>query len=160
MVSFRELTRPVKPSASSLNALHTMQANQRVSALELTFRRAIWALGGRGYRVQSPLPGRPDIVFGKARLAVFVHGCFWHRCPVCRPHLPLRNREFWRSKFKATRLRDARAVRKLNATGWSVIAVWECEIRADASAVALRIVRRATRPDNRSGRASSHGGGK
>ncbi|GAB3826398.1 hypothetical protein GCM10028895_37350 [Pontibacter rugosus] len=76
---------------------------------ELTLRRALWQAGLRGYRVHWPkAPGKPDICFPGRRLAVFVHGCFWHRCPYCQPSFPKTNLLFWQDKFDKNQARDAR----------------------------------------------------
>ena len=107
MISLRQPRVPVKPPASTTNALHTMQANQPGSRVERALRRALWSAGERGFRVQSRLPGKPDVVFPTARRAIFVHGCFWHRCARCAPPVPKRNREFWAHKFSTTVRRDA-----------------------------------------------------
>jgi DNA mismatch endonuclease (patch repair protein) len=124
-----------RPAASSYNALRTMQANRRVSALETRFRKALWASGIRGYRVHPRLPGKPDLAFGHHRLAVFVHGCFWHQCPKGHLPTPKANAEFWEAKFRENRRRDQAAVDALTAMGWTVMTLWECDLRADTPAV-------------------------
>jgi DNA mismatch endonuclease (patch repair protein) len=116
-----------------------MRANRRVSGAEVRFRRALWAQGARGFRRGERLPGRPDVIFPAVRLAVFVHGCYWHRCPTCDLRDPKANAEFWRSKFDANLRRDAAAVASLSASGWHVEIVWEHEIRAEVEAPARRI---------------------
>jgi DNA mismatch endonuclease (patch repair protein) len=76
------------------------------------------------------LPGRPDLVLPARKVAVFVHGCFWHRHARCRfAASPATNREFWAAKFEANRKRDQRKSAELRALGWRVVVVWECEIR-------------------------------
>lgn len=116
-----------------------MQSNRRISGLETRFRQALWSAGVRGYRLHRPLPGRPDLVFGRVRLAVFIHGCFWHQCP--RGHLPApkANAEFWERKFRENTLRDQAAVRGLSVLGWNVMTVWECDLRADTSSQVERV---------------------
>lgn len=116
-----------------------MRANRRVSGAEVRFRRALWAQGARGFRRGERLPGRPDVIFPAVRLAVFVHGCYWHRCPTCDLRDPKANAEFWRAKFEANLKRDAVAVASLGASGWDVEIVWEHEIRAGVEAPARRI---------------------
>lgn len=128
-----------RPPASSYNALRTMQANRRVSGLEVRFRRALWAAGVRGYRLHRRLPGRPDLAFGRARLAVFVHGCYWHQCPKGHLPAPKANAGFWAEKFRRNRERDLAAVDSLQAMGWSVMTIWECDLREDAPAAVERV---------------------
>jgi DNA mismatch endonuclease (patch repair protein) len=96
---------------------------------ELELRRALHAAGYR-YRVDYPLrldggrPIRPDIVFVRARVAVFVDGCFWHACPE-HGTLPANNRTAWIEKFRANRARDVAAVRRLQDAGWRPVRLWE-----------------------------------
>ncbi len=74
------------------------------------------------------IPGTPDIVLPRYRTAVFVHGCFWHQHPGCKHHgVPAANSPYWQAKFARTAERDARKVRELEALGWTVRVVWECE---------------------------------
>lgn len=115
-----------------------MQANRSVSAPEIIFRRALWADGSCGFRRGVRLPGKPDVIFSAARVAIFVNGCYWHRCPICRLPEPQSNADFWRSKFKANLRRDEIAVSTLAAAGWTVMTVWEHEIRNDVARAARR----------------------
>lgn len=97
---------------------------------ELTVRRALHALGRRFRLHRRDLPGKPDIVFAKDRLAIFVHGCFWHRHDNCpRASTPSTRKEFWEAKFERTVVRDAEQVAALRATGWRSEVIWECETR-------------------------------
>jgi DNA mismatch endonuclease, patch repair protein len=81
-----------------------------------------------GWRRGQPLPGRPDFVFRRQRLCVFVDGCFWHGCPRHATQ-PKANADFWRKKIEANRARDRRVTRELRAAGWRVLRVWEHELR-------------------------------
>jgi DNA mismatch endonuclease (patch repair protein) len=130
---------PVRPKASSLGARHTMQANRSVSNVEVLLRHALWRDGPRGYRLHPPLPGRPDLVFGRHKLAVFVHGCYWHQCPDCSLPVPKANREFWTEKFAATEVRDAAVMMRLRDDGWDCLVIWEHEIRSDVNLAAARV---------------------
>ena len=120
-----------RPAASSENARQTMRANRRVSKRELAFRHALWASGVRGYRVSSSLPGRPDVVFPGRRVAIFVHGCFWHRCPSCALSEPKANADFWSSKFRENQRRDQRAQAALAEIGWRSLVIWEHQLLDD-----------------------------
>ena len=116
-----------------------MRANRAESAREVAFRRAIWLEGVRGYRVHQLLPGRPDMTFPRLRLAVFLDGCFWHRCPVCSLPAPKANAEFWHEKLTANVRRDADVRSKLEGLGWTVLTIWEHEIRPDPRPRALAL---------------------
>ena len=89
-------------------------------------------------RVEGRRPIRPDIVFTRARVAVFVDGCFWHGCPSChRP--PSSNQEYWTRKVARNMARDRRNARVLRRDGWTVLRVWEHALRADPAKVLRRI---------------------
>lgn len=77
------------------------------------------------------LPGCPDFVFVRRRKIVLIHGCFWHRHRCRRATMPRRNVERWREKFQATVRRDRRNLRLLREAGWTVLVLWECEIRVE-----------------------------
>lgn len=97
---------------------------------ELVLRKALFARGFR-YRVNVPnLPGKPDIVLPKYQTVIFLHGCFWHRHEGCKyAYTPKTNIKFWIDKITSNAERDNVNLQKLIALGWSVITVWECEIR-------------------------------
>jgi DNA mismatch endonuclease, patch repair protein len=115
----------------------------RDTAPEMVLRRALWSAGVR-YRLQAlHLPGTPDIVISSRKLAVFVHGCFWHRHEGCpRSTTPKTNRSFWEAKFAANVTRDERKRQELVDGGWTVFIAWECELGSeqDAAKVAASIV--------------------
>lgn len=91
---------------------------------EARFAALLRSAGIWGWRRHVPLTGKPDFVFPRARVAVFVDGCFWHGCPRCY-RLPQDNRPYWRKKVSANRLRDKRATQHLRSEGWTVLRVWE-----------------------------------
>ena len=96
---------------------------------EWILRSGLHRLGIR-YRLRDRhLPGRPDLVFPKFRSVVFVHGCYWHRHPECKDATtPKTNVDFWMRKFAENVERDRRSEEQLNAGGWRVMVVWECEL--------------------------------
>lgn len=104
---------------------------------ELALRRALWRCGLR-YRLKQRLPGKPDIVFIRARLVVFVDGCFWHACPLHQTR-PKTNAEFWRTKIATNVQRDTRVTAVLQEQGWEVLRFWEHEVVEDVQKVVATI---------------------
>ena len=97
---------------------------------EMRLRQALRKHGLLGYRVHMPgLPGKPDVCFTKQKVAVFVHGCYWHRCPNCRLPDPKTNAEYWLPKLRRNVERDAQHTVALQEAGWAVVVVWECEVK-------------------------------
>jgi DNA mismatch endonuclease (patch repair protein) len=92
-----------------------------------------WNLGH-----DSGLPGSPDVLFYRARIAVFVDGCFWHGCRRCRT-VPSSNRAFWEAKLRKNKERDRDAARALANMGWNVIRIWEHELKTDSEGVRRRV---------------------
>lgn len=119
----------------------SMRANRaRGTKPELALLLALRATGRSGYRRnRRVLPGTPDVSFPRQMLAIFVHGCFWHRCPHCQLALPKSNQAFWIRKFELNAERDERKHRQLEALGWEVLEVWECEVKRDAAACAALV---------------------
>lgn len=116
---------------------------------ELLVRRALHAAGLRFRLHRRDLPGTPDIVMGPRRLAIFVHGCFWHQHPD--PACPIRkdpggaNQGYWGPKLTRNVARDARQRAELEARGWSVRVIWECEAR-DPARLAVHVADIAALP--------------
>ena len=125
------------------------------TAPELLVRQALHRLGLR-YRLHvRGLPGSPDIVFPGPRVAVFVHGCYWHRHDGCRlATTPKSNADFWQGKFRDNLSRDGRVVEQLEGDGWAVIVAWQCEVQATPGLVAERVHSIVSK---RSGRAGPSG---
>lgn len=97
---------------------------------EKLVRGALFAAGYRFRIHRKDLPGSPDIVFPGKKVAIFVHGCFWHRHKGCSlAKLPASNAEFWRKKLDGNVDRDRKAIEALNSSGWRVLTVWECATR-------------------------------
>jgi DNA mismatch endonuclease (patch repair protein) len=97
---------------------------------EVRFRKALWHAGMKGYRLHySKAPGKPDIAYPGRKLAIFVHGCYWHRCPHCKPSIPKSHPEFWQEKFRKNVERDERKRKALEEEGWTVLTIWECRIK-------------------------------
>ena len=106
---------------------------------EMTVRRALTWLGARYRLHRKDLPGNPDIVMPGRKLALFVHGCFWHGHDCARgSRVPKANREYWVGKVGRNVARDARSVEALAALGWRVETIWECDLK-DAAALEERL---------------------
>jgi DNA mismatch endonuclease (patch repair protein) len=95
---------------------------------ELALAALMRAAGITGWRRRQKLPGRPDFVFRRERVCVFVDGCFWHGCPA-HYRRPKSNRAFWDAKIARNRARDRKVSRELRAAGWSVLRVWEHSLK-------------------------------
>lgn len=116
---------------------------RRDTAPELALRRELWSRGLR-YRVDHKVVGtrrRVDVVFTRARVAVFIDGCFWHRCPI-HSTLPKANAAWWLAKLDANVERDRRTDRDLEMAGWVVVRVWEHEDPVVAADRIESVVRR------------------
>ncbi len=109
---------------------------------EQLMRSALTVVGVKGYRLHyTKVPGRPDIAFVGRKVAVFVHGCFWHSCPHCQRHIPKSNRTWWRNKLATNVARDERKAKELKRAGWKVLTVWECRLKKSPAREAARVVR-------------------
>lgn len=103
----------------------------RDTSAELRLRRLLWAAGHRYRLSTSDLPGRPDLIFPGRRLAVFMHGCFWHGHDCRRgARVPKSNGAYWAGKIARNRTRDEAVGVALQALGWRVVVVWECALGA------------------------------
>ncbi|ADG08964.1 very short patch repair endonuclease [Caulobacter segnis] len=108
---------------------------------ELRVRSIAHSMGLRFRLHRSDLPGKPDLVFPRHKVAIFVHGCFWHRHEGCRKaSMPKSRQEFWGAKFEANIERDRRVTSQLRALGWNVETIWECETR-DLKTISERLSR-------------------
>ena len=106
--------------------------------IEVVLRKSLWRRGLR-YRIKTTLPGKPDIVFHKQKVSVFVDGCFWHKCDE-HYSTPKTNTEFWEEKIAKNVTRDSNVNSALIEDGWIVIRLWEHSIKNDLAACVQRIV--------------------
>ncbi|WP_025608885.1 very short patch repair endonuclease [Pontibacter actiniarum] len=137
----RKYKQPREPLTAQEKISRYMRGNKSKNTLpELKLRQALWQAGLRGYRVHWPkAPGKPDICYPGRRLAVFVHGCFWHRCPYCQPSHPKTNLAFWQNKFSQNIARDARYKQQYREAGWQRLVVWECQLRQHLAGVVATV---------------------
>ena len=106
----------------------------RDTSPELKVRRLLTGLGARYRLHRKDLPGRPDVVMPGRRLAIFVHGCFWHGHDCVRGgRVPKANRDYWLGKVGRNRERDGDSRAALEAAGWRVEVIWECELKDEAA---------------------------
>jgi len=110
---------------------------------ELRLRKALWAAGLR-YRLKYKLPGKPDLVMVSARLAVFVDGCFWHGCPDHGVR-PADNSDYWNEKIEGNIRRDERINSQLRKLSWTVMRLWEHEVRNELPRVVDQILNQCRR---------------
>jgi DNA mismatch endonuclease (patch repair protein) len=112
---------------------------------ELELAKLFRANGITGWRRHQPVFGKPDFIFRKLRVAVFVDGCFWHGC-LQHATKPRNNAAFWRRKFVANKARDLLVNRTLRKAGWRVVRIWEHELKKSSVHRALRKLRLAGLP--------------
>ena len=115
----------------SLATRKSMQGNKRRDTKpEIKVRQMLRAMGFTGYRCDwKKAPGRPDVAFVGRKKAIFVMGCFWHRCPACNLSVPKKNIEYWEEKFARNRERDERNLAALAEQGWDVLVLWEHQLK-------------------------------
>ncbi len=125
------------PEARSANMA---RIRGRDTGPEIAVRRALHAAGFRFRLHRRDLPGTPDIVLVRQRIAILVHGCYWHRHEGCRnATTPGTRADFWQAKFAANVERDARKTSALQTAGWKVVVIWECEAaKPDRLAAVIR----------------------
>ncbi|WP_417353761.1 very short patch repair endonuclease [Gordonibacter pamelaeae] len=136
LLAGRALPAPARvaaPPATNENVRKSMRGNKRADTRpELVVRARLRAAGLSGYRLQWKVPGHPDVAWPGKKVALFVNGCFWHRCPHCNLSLPKSNVEYWVVKFARNVERDEQSRAALEALGWKVHVVWECQLKKKA----------------------------
>ena len=105
---------------------------------EVKLRKMLFAKGIRGYRIHYDLLGKPDIVFVKKKIVIFIDGCFWHKCPVCFQE-PETRKEFWMKKIQSNVERDIRVNELLQIEGWKILRFWEHDMRKKPDEIVLKI---------------------
>jgi len=122
-----------KPQALNETVSRTMsRIRGKDTKPEMLIRKALWAEGLKGYRLHwKQAPGKPDISYPGRKIGIFIHGCYWHRCPNCQLPYPKHNAAFWKKKFDRNTERDQENLSALKAIGWKTLVLWECEINKD-----------------------------
>jgi len=126
----------LSPAARSRNM---SRIRSRDTAPEVAVRRFLHSQGLRFRLHVRALPGKPDLVFGRRHVCLFVHGCFWHGCPHCTDgtRRVKSNVPYWSEKVAGNRARDERHRAALESAGWTVLVFWECELRNAGRLAAL-----------------------
>jgi DNA mismatch endonuclease, patch repair protein len=106
------------------------------TAPEMMVRRLLHKMGYRFRLHRKDLPGKPDIVLPRRKAVIFVHGCYWHGHGCSKGRLPKSNVDYWHAKIEQNRLRDQQKSSQLEALGWRVLTVWQCELK-DISPLAV-----------------------
>lgn len=129
------------PVPKNKNVSVVMSANKdKNTGPEMEFRKALRRVGLMGYRLHwKKAPGRPDITYPRKKVAIFINGCYWHRCPYCKYSLPKTNRVFWRKKFETNKDRDKKKKAFLKKEGWKVFVFWECQVKKKSEKLAEKI---------------------
>lgn len=122
----RQVTDTLTAAKRSWNMARIPSRNTRP---ELLLRSSLHALGFRFRLHRADLPGRPDLVLPRYRVAIFVHGCFWHGHSCKDGHRPASNQEYWIPKLERNKCRDKKNIRELKRTGWKPIVVWTCALK-------------------------------
>lgn len=115
---------------------------------EILLRKSLWRKGFRYSLHSRRLAGKPDIAMSKYKIAIFIDGCFWHRCPAHFKE-PRNNKEFWKKKITSNLERDERNNLLLKNAGWTVLRFWEHEVSGKIDSVVRKIVQVAERQDRR-----------
>lgn len=110
----------------------------RDTKVELNFRKYIWGKGIKNYRTKSKIIGKPDLYFSKKKIAIFIDGCFWHKCPTCFVKPKTKNK-YWDVKIKNNILRDKKINSELKKNNISVLRFWEHELKIDINKCFLKL---------------------
>jgi DNA mismatch endonuclease, patch repair protein len=116
------------------------QIKARDTKPEITLRKLLFEKGIRGYRIHYKLPGKPDIVFTKRKVVIFIDGCFWHKCPSCFV-TPGTQTEFWMKKINANVKRDIETTKILINDSWNVLRFWEHDVKKNSEKIISKISR-------------------
>lgn len=131
------------PVPSNETVSRAMSQNKHVGTRpEILVRKILRKLGLSGYRKNwEKAYGKPDICFPKRKIAIFVHGCFWHHCPKCMHRWPKNNQRYWKKKISRNIKRDKVNIKRLTRDGWKILVLWDCELRQNETKCTKKIVK-------------------
>lgn len=131
------------PIPKSVATSHVMSAIKgKNTSPERKLRMALLRSRLKGFKIHiKSIPGMPDIVYPQTKTAIFVNGCFWHRCPKCKLKAPKTHTLYWKNKFTKNVFRDKRNIKLLKKIGWKTIIVWECELKKDIDRIVTKIAK-------------------
>lgn len=117
----------------------TMQAvKSKDSKMEVKFRSSLWRRGFRFFKNVKSLPGKPDVVFPKKKIAIFLDSCFWHGCPL-HLKLPVSNADYWRNKIEKNRNRDKEINTIYKEMNWKILRIWEHDLKTDFESCLVKV---------------------
>jgi len=129
---------PIPTSEATSQIMSRVRA--RNTTPEIMFRKELREQDLTRFRLHpKALPGRPDICFDSEKLAIFINGCFWHRCPYCKPSMPKTHKAFWSKKFAANVARDKKKRAELKKLGIKSVVFWECQIKKNVQKLVARL---------------------
>jgi DNA mismatch endonuclease (patch repair protein) len=135
----RDKRSPIPRSAAVSKLMSSIKGKN--TKPEIALRKYLWKSGLRGYRLNSSeLPGKPDIVFKRKKLVIFVNGCYWHGCKICGWTEPKHNTEYWVNKIIKNKNRDIVKQKQLEELGYLVLVIWEHEIKKDIQGAVNKIM--------------------
>lgn len=135
---------PIPKSAVTSHVMSAIKGKN--TSPERKLRMALLRSKLKGFKIHAKsIPGIPDIVYPRKKTAIFVNGCFWHRCPICNLKSPKTHKSFWEHKFLKNVYRDRKNRRTLKKMGWTVITIWECELKKGINKSVLKIKRILTK---------------
>lgn len=141
MLQKRHIKRTDHVSTTIRSSIMRAVKSKGARSTEARLRAVLVSHGIRGWRMNADeLPAKPDFVFEKQQLAIFVDGCFWHGCPKCYRR-PLSNQPYWDAKVARNIERDRRQRRMLRKLGWAIVQIWEHDFKVGSSAVLKKIDR-------------------
>ena len=126
-------------NATEFDSRRLAQVRSTGTHPEMLLRKLLWQNGLRGYRKHPPLPGKPDLIFPRHKLAVFVDGCFWHGCPI-HFKMPTNNADYWASKIDRNQKRDHLIRETLERINYRVLRLWEHEVKRDPASTLRKVV--------------------